>query len=179
MPIDIIFLVILLLAIFKGVQRGLIVAIFSVLALMIGLAAAIKLSVVVADYLKSSINVSAKWLPILSFILVFIIVILLVKWVASLLQAAIDFAWLGWFNKLGGVLLYASIYTAIFSVVLFYLTKAQVLTPATIAASKTYAFIEPWGPTLMNGVGKIIPVFKDMFVQLEVFFDHLSKNMAK
>lgn len=179
MSIDIIFLIILLIAVFKGLQRGLIVAVFSVLALIIGLAAAIKLSVVVAEYLEDSMNVSAKWLPILSFILVFIIVILLVKWIASLLQAAIDFAWLGWINKLGGVLLYAAIYTAIFSVVLFYLTKADVIKPAAIADSKTYSFIEPWGPTLINGVGKIIPLFKNMFSQLEEFFSHVSQKLSK
>jgi membrane protein required for colicin V production len=179
MPIDVVFLIILLLAIFKGLQRGLIVAVFSVVALIIGLAAAIKLSVVAANYLKASINVSSKWLPVLSFILVFIIVILLVRWTASLLQAAIDFAWLGWINKLGGVLLYAAIYTAIFSVVLFYGTKSGIISTSTIAASRTYNFIAPWGPALINGVGKIIPLFKDMFAQLEDFFNHLSENLSK
>jgi membrane protein required for colicin V production len=179
MSIDIIFLLILLFAIFKGLQRGLIVAVFSVLALIIGLAAAIKLSVVVAVYLNNSVHVSAKWLPILSFILVFIAVILLVKWTASLLQAAIDFAWLGWINKLGGILLYAAVYTAIFSIILFYGTKSQVITSNTIAASKTYSFIEPWGPAVINGVGKIIPLFKNMFTQLEDFFNHLSQKLPK
>jgi membrane protein required for colicin V production len=179
MIIDIIFLIILLIAIFKGLQRGLIVAIFSVFALIAGLAAAMKLSVVVAGYLKDSIHLSAKWLPVISFILVFIIVVLLVRWTASLLQAAINFALLGWINKLGGVLLYAAIYTAIFSVLLFYGTKSGFIANNTITVSKTYNFIEPWGPVLINGVGKIIPFFKDMFTQLEDFFNHLSHQLPK
>jgi membrane protein required for colicin V production len=174
MAIDILFLLIMAMAIFKGLQKGLIVAVFSVLALFAGLAAAIKLSAVVAGYLKDTIHVSAQWLPVLAFLLVFIGVIFLVRWAASLLAAAVDFAWLGWVNKLGGILLYASVYITIFSVLLFYASKIHLVQNSTINDSKTYSFIQPWGPKLINGLGTIIPFFKDMFHQLEEFFGRLS-----
>ncbi|MBS1916378.1 MAG: CvpA family protein [Bacteroidetes bacterium] len=177
MTIDIILLILLIMAVFKGLQRGLIAAVFSVLALIIGLAAAIKLSAVVAVYLKDTIHVSAKWLPVLAFVLIFIAVIILVRWAASLIQAAVDFAWLGWANKLGGVLLYAMIYTIIFSIILFYGTKAGIISSQAIASSKTYAIVEPWGPKLIDGIGAVVPVFKDMFKQLEEFFDHISHEI--
>ena len=32
-------------------------------------------------------------------------------------------------------------------------------------------------PKLMDGIGKIIPVFKDMFQDLEDFFDGVSKQV--
>ncbi|MES1221239.1 MAG: CvpA family protein [Bacteroidota bacterium] len=177
MTIDIILVILLIMAVFKGLRRGLIAAVFSVLALIIGLAAAIKLSAVTASYLKDSIQVSAKWLPVIAFALIFIAVIILVRWTASLIQAAVDFAWLGWANKFGGVLLYALIYIIIFSVVLFYGTKAGIISANTISSSKTYAFIEPWGRKVIDAVGAIIPVFKDMFKQLEDFFDHISHQL--
>ena len=173
MPIDILFLILILLAIFKGLQRGLIVALFSVLALMAGLAAAIKLSAVVANYLKQSTNVPSKWLPVLAFALVFIAVILLVRWAAALIKAAISFALLGWVDKLGGVLLYASIYTIVYSVLLFYATNLHIISAGIIASSKIYSFVEPWGPVAVNSIGKAIPVFKNMFADLENFFVHL------
>ena len=50
MAIDIIFLVLLAMAAFKGFRRGFIVAIFSLLAIVIGLAAAIKFSVLVSAW---------------------------------------------------------------------------------------------------------------------------------
>jgi membrane protein required for colicin V production len=179
MLIDIIFIIIVVMAIFKGLRRGLIIAIFSVLALVAGLAAAIKLSAVTAVYLKDSIHVSAKWLPVLAFALVFIAVILLVRWTASLIEAATNFALLGWINRLGGVLLYAAVYISIFSVLLFYGAKAHFIPVSTIASSKTFPFIQPWGPALINGIGRIIPFFRDMFTQLEDFFEHISRQLPK
>ena len=52
MIIDIAFAIVMILAIFKGFSKGFIVGIFSLLAFIIGLAAALKLSVVVANYLR-------------------------------------------------------------------------------------------------------------------------------
>ncbi|MFZ1856027.1 MAG: CvpA family protein, partial [Chitinophagaceae bacterium] len=51
MLIDLIFAVILVLAILKGYQRGLVIGLFSLVAVIIGLAAAMKLSTVVAGYI--------------------------------------------------------------------------------------------------------------------------------
>jgi len=172
--IDILFLIFLLLAIFKGLQRGLIVAIFSVLALMAGIAAAVKLSAIVADHLKESVNVSSKWLPVLAFLLVFIAVVLLVRWTASLLKTAISFVLLGWVDKLGGVFLYAFVYFVAYSVLLFYATNLHLISQHAISSSITYSFIEPWGPFCIDAIGKIIPFFKDMFAGLENFFEQLK-----
>jgi membrane protein required for colicin V production len=174
MTIDIIFLILLLMAVFKGLQRGLIVAVFSLFALLAGLAAAIKLSTVVADYLKHNTHVPSKWLPVLAFAIVFIAVILLVRWVAKLIKAAISFALLGLVDKLGGVLLYAFIYITIFSVLLFYATNLHVIPANVISSSITYKFVEPWGPVVINSIGKVIPFFKNMFADLESFFAHLA-----
>jgi membrane protein required for colicin V production len=173
--IDILFLIFLLGAIIKGLRRGLIVAVFSLLALIIGLAAAIKLSAVVAMHLKDGgVHVSSKWLPILSFVIVFLIVVFLVRWFEKLLGSIIKFTLLTWVDKLGGVVLYAVVYLAILSVILFYLTKAHVLSDSVIASSKTYNFIEPYGPYIINKIGDLIPVFKDMFSQLEDFFGNIA-----
>src|SRR2546423_540560 len=100
MLIDIIALVLLILSLFKGLRKGLIIAIFSFLAFIIGLAAALKLSAIVADYLGSSTNISHRWLPVLAFIAVFIIVALLVRLGAKMLEGVIAMAMLGWLNRI-------------------------------------------------------------------------------
>jgi membrane protein required for colicin V production len=170
MLIDIIFIVLLLAAIVKGYSNGLIIAVFSLLALVIGLAAAIKLSVVTANWLKDAIHVAAKWLPVIAFAVVFIIVVLAVRLGARALEKTAELVLLGWVNKLGGILLYIALYTVIFSVLLFYAEKVNLVKPGIIASSKTYEFIKPWGPKAMNAIGTLVPVFKDMFQQLEDFF---------
>src|ERR1700730_8480874 len=123
MFIDIIFVILMLMALFKGLSRGLVVAVFSFLAFFIGLAAAIKLSVVVALHLQDNINVTGKWLPVISFLIVFLLVAFLVRLGAKWVERTIEFAWLGWLNRLLGVLFYAVLYIIIFSILLFYATQ--------------------------------------------------------
>ena len=176
MIIDIIFLILVLLAAIRGISRGLIVAIFSFLAIIIGVAAAMKLSYIVANWLQHSFNINSKWLPVLSFLIVLIGVIFLVRWIANSIQSAIKFAMLGWLNKLGGIILYLFIYLFVYSILLFYLTKMNFIKTETIAASRTYALIEPFGPKAIDIVGKIIPVFKNIFQQLSDFFEKIAEH---
>ena len=178
MLIDIIFAVCMVIAILKGFQKGLVVAIFSIVAFIIGLAAALKLSTVVAGYLKDSISVSAKWLPFISFVLVFLGVILLVRMGAKMIEKTLQVAMLGWVNRLGGIIFYAVLYLLILSIFLFYAQKLQLLQPSTIQSSLTYSFVQPWGPKVINGIGNFIPFFKDMFADLEAFFTGISNKIG-
>ena len=177
MILDIIVAVILILAIIKGYRQGLIVALFSLIAFIIGIAAALKLSVVAAGYIGKAVNVSDKWLPIISFAAVFLIVVLLVRLGAKFIQKTVELAMLGWVNRVGGILLYAGLYIIIFSVLLFYADQMNFIKPERKRESVTYSYIQPWGPKLIEGLGKIIPVFKGMFQDLEDFFDNVSKEV--
>jgi membrane protein required for colicin V production len=70
------------------------------------------------------------------------------------------------------------IYTIIYSVLLFFAAKTSLLSPQTIAASNTYDYIIPWGPKIIDNLGKIIPIFKDLFLQLQIFFEKLGNKFA-
>ena len=178
MIIDIIFLILLAIAVIKGISRGFIVAVFSFLAIIIGVAAAMKLSYIVANWLQHSFNTGKQWLPFLSFLIVLIGVIILVRFIANAIQRAINFAMLGWLNKIGGILLYSLLYISVYSICLFYLTEMNIIKPETIAASRTYSIIEPLGPKIVNTIGIIIPVFKNLFQELSDFFGRLASKQA-
>ncbi|MBM3416097.1 MAG: CvpA family protein [Bacteroidetes bacterium] len=178
MLLDIIFAVLLVLAVLKGHQQGLVIGVFSLISVIIGLAAAIKLSTVVASWIGSAVKVSEEWLPLISFIVVFIVVVLLIRLGAKAIERTFEVALLGWVNKLGGVLLYVAIYTLVFSVLLFYAEQMQLLQSATIEKSFTYPYVQPWGPKVINGFGAVIPLFKDMFRDLEDFFGHIAERIS-
>ena len=178
MLLDLIFAVIIVLAVLKGYQRGLIVGLFSLIAVIIGLAAAIKLSTVVAGYIGKAVKVSDEWLPIISFAVVFLIIILLIRLGARAIEKAVEVALLGWVNKIGGIILFAAIYITVFSVLLFYAEQMKLLQPETINKSVTYSFVQPWGPKAIDGFGSIIPIFKNMFADLEQFFDGVATKIS-
>lgn len=179
MIIDIVFLLLMILAIFKGMSKGFIVAVFSLLAFIIGLAAALKLSATVARYLHDKLHINGYWLPVLSFTLVFIAVAMLVRWGAAIVKKVTRVAFLGWADSLAGIVLYAVIYLMCFSVVLFFGTRIHLISPQIQADSKTYFFIEPFGPKVMSLLGKILPFFGHMFADLSRFFEGVSKKSIR
>ncbi len=145
MIIDLVFALLMLLAIFKGISRGFIVAVFSLLAFFIGLAAALKMSAVVADHLHEKMNLDGYWLPVVSFLIVFVAVVILIRWAAAIIKKAAKFVFLGQLDSLAGILLFAVLYLMIYSVILFYATRMGLISAETQATSKTYFFIEPFG----------------------------------
>ncbi|MEP7106566.1 MAG: CvpA family protein [Ferruginibacter sp.] len=177
--IDIIFAIVILIAIVKGYKKGLIIALFSIIALITGLAAALKLSAAVAVYLQHGLTVSSKWLPVISFALVFFLVVFLVHLGGKIIEKAFEMTFLGLANRLGGILLYIILYTIIFSVFLYYADKTNVFEAATIESSKTYPILRPLGPKLIDGLGKSVPLFKDVFIQLEGFFAGVSDKIQQ
>ena len=176
MIIDIAFILVIVTAIIKGFKRGLVIAVFSLLAIIIGLAAALKLSTVVAAYLERNLMTTTKWLPLISFCLVFLIVVILVGLAARVIKKTFHFAMLGWLDRLGGIFFYTILYTIILSIILFFAEKMLILTPEVISHSYTYKYISPLGPKVINGLGSIIPFFKDMFMQLQSFFESVAKK---
>lgn len=174
MLIDIIAFLLLLLSLWKGIRKGLVVAVFSFLAFIIGLAAAIKLSAAAAVYIGNSVNISQRWLPVLAFLVIFFLVVLLVKLGARLIEGALQMAMLGWLNRLGGVFFYFLMYIFIFSILLFYANQLHLIRPATTASSLVYPYVEPMAPKILNGLGSLLPVFRNMFDQLLHFFQNVS-----
>lgn len=178
MIIDSAFLILMIIAVFKGFSKGFVVGIFSLIAFIIGLAAALKLSAVVAQHLQSSSGITARWMPLLAFSLVFLVVVLLVNLGARIIRKTVSLAMLGWLDRLAGMALYIIFYTIIFSVLLFFAEKMTLLKPETIKVSKVYDFVAPWGPAVIDNLGKLVPIFKDLFMQLQSFFQNLGNKMA-
>lgn len=174
MLLDIIAIALLVWAVIKGLRKGLIVAFFSFVAFIIGLAAALKLSAVAAGYIGDAISVSDRWLPVVAFFLVFFIVVLLIRLGAKLIEKFVQVAMLGWLNRLGGVIFYVLIYFFIYSIILFYAAQLGLIRQETSETSTAYRIIAPFAPGVIRILGILFPFIKDVFEQLLGFFQNLS-----
>lgn len=177
MIIDIIFLLLMLFAVIRGIRKGFIFALFSIAAFIIGLVAALKLSAVVANRLSGNGTADGKWWPLISFVLVFLAVAFLVSLGGKLVEKTFDAAMLGGVNKLAGVVIFILLYSLVFSIFLFYAQQLHILTPADATSSRLYAYIQPLGPNFMNMIGKFAPMLKDIFSQLERFFENVANKV--
>lgn len=178
MIIDIIFAVLMAIAIFKGYSKGVIMAALSFLSFFVALIAATKLSAVVAARITVETGSTGKWMPFLSFLLVFIVVAFIIRMIGNILQKTVQTIMLGWANRLSGILLYASIFAIIFSVFLFYVAKMRLLPQDVLSQSFVYPFLADLGPAVIEGISTLVPIVKNALHTLQEFFDKVAAEAA-
>ena len=174
MIIDILLLCIVILGAVRGFFRGLILALFALLAYIVGLAAAMKFSHMTAVALEPLLHAGVRWMPLIAFLLVFVGVVLVVRWLALMLQKVIEGLMLGWVNRLGGTLFYIVLYVTVYSILLFYLVKMQLIRQDTLAHSVTYPYLSLVAPKMIGALGLLLPWFRDIFERLDKFFDKIG-----
>lgn len=143
MLIDILFLAMMVIAVFKGMRNGLIVALFSIIGWVVGLYAAFMFSGLAENYLKGVLNLSPRVLSIVAFILVFSLVSLLVNLGARIVEKLIGLTPIGWLNRLGGIFFYVLLYALIFSVMIYFAEKVRLVSEETVSSSRMYPWVKP------------------------------------
>jgi len=179
MTIDLLYVLILLIAVYKGIRKGLIVAVLSFIGLLIGIATAVSLSGLVAGKLSTTYTTLGLWTPAIAFLLVFFATVLAIRLIAKMIEAGISLASLGWMNNLAGGVLYAAMATLSFSVFLFFGEQLHLVGKQSTDSSITYSFIAPWGPKTIEGLSVIFPPLKEMFFQMQAFFKQLSEKSVQ
>ena len=101
--IDIIISVFVLFFAYKGIKRGLIKELISLLSLIIGIYIAINFSFLLEDYLYKSLSNYGEFVSIISFVLVFLIVFLSFKIAGFLVKKLVKSLQLGFLDKLFGM----------------------------------------------------------------------------
>ena len=101
--LDIIIAIILILFAIGGWRNGIIKEAFSLVAFILGIYGALKLSDWVGGLLGKLINVSPEWMSVISFIIVFIALALLISWLGTMLSNLFASLNLGFVDKLGGL----------------------------------------------------------------------------
>lgn len=178
MPLDVIGLILIILFFIRGFTRGFILAVFSFLAILLGILCALKLSQTFSAYLLEKGYITSGWVQVISYVILFIVVVLLVRLIARLLQTAVEGLMLGVVNRIIGGVLYAFLGAVLWSSLLWIGARMQIITPEILAASKTYPWLSRLAPWLFYHVGKLLPFVQDTFTNLEHFFDTINQKAA-
>lgn len=177
MMIDFLSVIILALAFFRGWRKGIVVALCSLLGVVLGMLAALKLSGVLSTWMMAHGWVTSAWAQIISYVLLFLGVLWLVRIIAKAIETALKAAMLGLINRLVGALLYAFIGAFIWSSILWIGNRAHLIAPETLATSHTYAYFEPIAPWVFAHIGMVLPFAKDVFADLSHFFDGVNQHL--
>ena len=167
MAIDIIALFLLVLALFKGWTKGLVMAVFTFISYILALIIAFKFSGWVAThYLQELGEGSGRWSAILAFLLVMVIVMIAVRITGKVIEKSLELMLMGVFNKLAGILLFGGIYFTVYAVVLIYASRFEIIDKSLVGASHTGELLLSWGATVIDIFAKWIPELNDLFKQV-------------
>ena len=163
--LDVILGLLLLYGLYKGIKNGLLVELASLIALIAGLYGAIHFSYIVGEYLSKNMDWSESAMNTTSFILTFIIIIILVNLAAKLLTKIADLAMLGPLNKIAGGIFGALKIAVILGALLIFFDKSNnqlgFIKQESIEESTLYAPIKEIGAFVFSKVLKEVPTLED------------------
>ncbi len=149
---DIIFLVPLLFALYRGFKKGLIHMIASLLALVLGILGAMKLRPVFASLLDSVFNIAPQHVNIIAFAVAFVVIVLVVHLVAFLVDKLIKAVALNFVNRLLGMVFGIVVTAFVISMILWPVNQVnegkQIIKPEHIEGSLLYKPLSAIAPTL-------------------------------
>jgi membrane protein required for colicin V production len=176
MLLDIIGIIIIVAFFMQGYSKGIIIAAFSFVGIVLGIIIALKLSHTLANYLYIQGVVTSGWAQIISYIVLFTGVVLLVRLIAKALQSMLEAILMGVVNKIAGGILYGALGAIIWSTLLWIGTESHLLPTSSIAQSSTYSIFAPVCPWVFEHLGRLIPFIKNIFADLEQFFNRVNQH---
>lgn len=163
MLIDIILLILLALAVYKGWTKGFIMAIFVFVSYFVALALAFHFSGTVEGYLRTHSSSDSKWFSFLSFILVLIAGIIAVRLVGKLIEKSAELMLLGLVNRVLGILVMAIIYVTFFAVTLVYCDRFGLTGDGQATDSRSFSYLMKYGHWLVGHFSEWMPALKNLF----------------
>ena len=101
--LDAIILICLIPAIIQGLRKGFISQAISIVSVIVGIWASARFANMVTEWVSQYITASEPVLKIIAFALILILVFIALGLLGRLLESILNFAFLGWVNKLLGV----------------------------------------------------------------------------
>ena len=160
--LDAIILICLIPAIFQGIRKGFISQAISIISLIAGIWASARFADIVTLWASKYITASEQILKIVAFVIILVVVFLVLGLIGRLLESILKFAFLGWLNKLAGVIFSLMKALLILGLVITVFSSLnntlQLVKPELIADSVLY---QP----LKDAADAIFPYIKNMLTQ--------------
>ncbi len=175
MVFDGIVLILICISFYRGWKKGILWAIFSMVSVVIGILLSLKLSHQVADYLFKQNIMTSQYTLLISFILIFVLVVFLFRFGIKLVEKLLEAVLLGWANKILGGVLYSLMTIFIVSTLVWLFNQVNILGPELKKDAKTYTYIEPISPKVIELGSDYLPLMKNLFQQIKGLTQQAAK----
>lgn len=179
MVFDFIVAAILIYGFYRGYSKGFVKSMASFFSIFIGVILALNFSYVAAGFLGESFNIDPKFLPLISFVAVFVAVLILINLVSNFIDKLLKTLQLGIVNKLAGGAVFAFLYAFLISTALWFVNKAGFINNEIKTASVTYPWVEPVSPKTVAVLGDWVPGLDNVFASFENMVTDIKETKDK
>ena len=161
--LDLILLIALLIGGYRGFSKGLFIEVVGIAALVIAIIAGFKLLHVGIQFLSSHFGSFSHMVPYISFILIFVAILVLINLLGRVVKQALDLTLLGSLDNFAGALLGVLKWAIAISIFLWLTHMVGFRIPEeTRHGSLIYPLIEPLGPKTIELVSSYLPFTHDL-----------------
>ncbi|MEN8203291.1 MAG: CvpA family protein [Bacteroidota bacterium] len=150
--LDIIFLIPILYALYRGFKKGLIHMISSLAALVLGIVGAIKLRPVFASALDSVFSISPEYVNVIAFAVAFVAIVIIVHLLAFFVEKLVKAVALSFVNRVLGMAFGLLVTAFVLSMILWPINEVnkekQIIKPERIEGSLLYKPLSAFAPAI-------------------------------
>ena len=169
MILDIVFALLVIAGFMKGFNDGIIKSVFTLASYIIGFFTGLRLSLTFSEFLQQSTNIPVKLLPAISFIVIFILVLLMIRFFVYLFEKILTGIRLNFINKIAGGLVWCLIVSMIIGSALWLMERSNLLNDSTMSGSITYPYVKSVGAITVENTGQVVPFIKKTISELDEF----------
>ena len=157
--------------VFQGFRKGLLQEVVSVFALFLGFILGLKLLTTALPLVQKFVGNALGLLPFLSFLVVFVLVILGVRLLGLLFKKIVDFTPLGMFDNILGAILGGLKWCFAISLLLYVSSLAGIaVSQGTARESVIYPFVLKSTPLALEVLSFVMPFLKVLLTTLKGLF---------
>jgi len=173
-PIDIAFLAVMLFGVYKGFTTGLIGSVLTFFKFVVALFVALQFSHAFAAVIKKMFKVPDLVLPIVAFVLIFVVVMSLLYLLSNALEFLINAVQLGSLNRALGIVFWMFLLAFGFSTLLWLANEGKVLPNGLKATSAVYPHIQPLSDIVFCKITGVWPAVEQIIGSITNLIDRLT-----
>lgn len=176
MIIDIIAGILVAIGIYQGFNQGLIKTVFAVLSLVIAIVAALKLSPILIRLLQNNLDFNPAVLFVIGFILTFIIVMALIRFLGKKIESVFKDLNITLFNKIMGASVLGLLYAVIISYGLHFMDRMDLVSELQKQSSLSYPFLDPLPEMTARTGHNLKPIFQEFWTAFMDTMDDIKEH---
>jgi uncharacterized membrane protein required for colicin V production len=179
MSIDIMFVLLAGWGFYKGFEEGIVKAVLSFFSIIFGLMCAFKFCPAATKFLETAFDTTNPLMFALGFILAFFSSMWLLRLIATFITDAFQIAHVNLINQVLGGILLSGIFSVIFSALVWFGDKIQVIPAETKAQSLSYRILEPLPEQTKDALVWLAPSIKEFWRECGDALDKIQKSSAR